>query len=460
MAYLKHVICLSGFNGVEANAILVTAVDNLGREHNILIDSGISMKSRIERDRLYRWSEGHPDPGCEIDAFLVTHAHADHAGYLPVMVAQNPKARVIMTRPTFYISGIMWENTLNLMINGRIYVPLKYKSNFANGAKIVITEKKDDIVEKPKCIELFPGISAYFHPNGHIRGSAMIFLKIGDLIILFSGDMSVYDSQTVKGLKIPEQFIGRVDMAFFESTYGDRVLVPREEAVERGCRLVKEVLSNDGSIVSPAFGIDRTTALAIDQTLHDIDPPYIDGMGGTITNLYSKSEGYWCENDHTGGVDLGIFDNRCVSGFYNRREIIYSGQPFNVITTAGMMTEGTPAIQYTLDNGFLENPKNLLGLAGYQAENSEGREIEDSIREGRPANICGRKITVRAKVFKWNISSHAGGDQLADVIAKLAPRKLFINHGTKSGRRGLVRELVLRNFNGQVYTPKNADKIE
>ena len=458
MSELLGAKLLGGANEIGASCALVFCRDDLGNEKVIAVDSGIRMKN-IKGGMT---TEGHEMPNCEVHAVLATHAHADHIGNLPVLIKANPRARVYMSRPTFYIAGAVWLDTLRLMDTEKIQASLDDICDFSEGARIIVKENFDNIILRPGWVNIFPGIDAYFGPNGHIRGSAFIVLKAGGKQVMFSGDISVYDSPTILGMKVPEQFIGNLDAIFVESTYGDRTLVNRLEEEERMAKLASETLSNGGRCLFPAFGIGRSPDVLLAQLIRNVSPLFLDGMGRKILDIYSGETGYWSGLDHSSGVDL-INDRRIrfIRDRGHREGLIYdSRMPFSVVTTAGMMIPGSCAWQYATNGHFLENPHNLLGLTGYQAEQTEGHQIEQTIEGGKEVDLTGFKARVNARVVKLSLSSHADGMQIGDIVKKLGPQKVFINHGYPAGKDGLEATLRILGYQGEIHKPCNGDTIQ
>ncbi len=465
MAELLGIKGLGGMDEIGASSTLVFTTDDLGNSRNIVIDSGMRVRNeRLEGGKLVSRSEGHLIPQETIHAVLVTHAHLDHVGNMPFLVDANPQAAVFMTLPTLHIAGETYMDTIRIMREGRSSfssVDWDSISKFSRGAKIIIMDNQDNTIKKPGWVNLFPGIDAYFGPNGHIRGSAFIVLKVGSRMIMFSGDISVFDSPTVRGMKVPEEFIGRLDAIFIEATYGHREFErSRAEEEDRMARLANETIANGGSCLFPAFGIGRSPDVFLALLIRGVNPLYLDGMGRKILDIYTDRVGYWSELDHSSGVNLESDPRiQLIKDRAERDYIIYGSEKFNVVTTAGMMIEGSCAWQYAQGNGFLENPFNLLGQTGYQAEYTEGKALEEVIDGGKEVSFGGRKLTVQARVVRLGLSSHASGMQLADIVNRLKPAKTFINHGTEEGRTGLENNLGLLGYTGEIHKPKNMDMI-
>lgn len=462
---------LGGANEIGASASQIEFLGNINQ--NALLDAGIRMINKrcdIQGKRI-TMSRGHADPDVRIDAALITHGHSDHHGNLPYLwpgiIDKNPDTKAYMTRPTFFTAGNLWLDNSFRMANKNLKVHPDFQANFNRGMRMILEQTKDILIEEPGWVEIFPGVDAYFGSNGHIRGSAFIVIRVdvgnGEYTqIMFSGDVSVYDSPTVKGMKIPEEFIGKLDAMFVEATYGDRVLIPRSEEEDRMADLAKETIEQGGICLTPGFGVGRCPDATIAQWIRGVRPLYVDGQGKQMLDLYAGPNGCWCELDHMSDVDLESSDIRYVQNRGERKELIYEGGGFSVITTAGMMMEGSCAWQYAIENRFLENPLNSVLQTGYQAEGTEGWDLQEAVKHGEPFFVSRHKsVMVEAKVPRQlQLSSHADGGQIANIVNILQPKKVFIIHGNDNGREGLKYNLLNLGFKGEIHLPNNGDVIE
>jgi Cft2 family RNA processing exonuclease len=458
---------IKGLGGMDEVGASSAQIEIPSINRNLLLDSGIRMRNKNgPHGGKIRITEGHLPSDVRIDAILITHGHSDHAGAAPTnfleILKASPNARIFMTKPTFYTAGNLWLNTSYLMEREKIVTSLEYEADFNRGMRMAIEQTQDHLVEKPGWVEVCPGVEAYFGPNGHIRGSAFIVLRTAGRQVMFTGDMSFYDSPTVKGMKVPEEFIDNLDAIFAEATYGDRVLRPRVEEEDRMAFLANDTISRNGICLAPACGVGSCPNVALAQYIRGVRPLYVDGMGKNMLDLCADpGRGYWCDLDHLSGIDLDSSAIRYVGSRDEREDLIYNSNGFSVVTTAGMMVEGSCAWQYATKNHFLGNGLNRLLITGFQAENTEGRELEEGMEQSRPIRLGGRLIRVEADVPpRLQLSSHADGTQIADMINTLRPKRVFVNHGNDNGREGLRHNLENLGFKGEIHLPNNGETIE
>lgn len=459
---------LGGWNEIGASSTLIQILENINE--NVLIDAGIRMRSRRVGHEWERWSEPPEEPNVPLKAVGITHGHADHVSWLSYILNKCRQAKVYMSVPTYHVSLQSFANQVNRIDSGRVKLEDDVEAAFFRGTRI-LTENQENFLKKPSWVEVCPGVRMYFGPNGHIRGSAFIVIEvdIGNgryLRIMFTGDISVYDSPTVRGMKIPEEFIGNLDVIVTEATYGDRVLIPRWEEEARMGYIVTKTMEAGGICMAPAFGIGRSPDAYIAQLTHEgltkAGPVYLDGQGQTFLDICADPEkGYWSELDHSSELDLNSKIIKYVRDGGHRKKLLASGGPLSVVATSGMMIKNTISYRYAASGHFLENPSNTVLYTGYTAEDTEGFELQSAVRQGRPYRVNGREVVVKASVpERLQLSSHADGPQIANIVNTLQPKRVIVVHGNQNGREGLKRELHKLGFRGQIDLPKNGDVLE
>ena len=366
-----------------------------------------------------------------VDAIFVSHAHADHTGRLPKLVAQGFCGKIFMTEPCLALTRLVLEDAYNIM-----------KEEVENFDAEILYELDDlkrvfDLVKTVgyhEQIEIGGRVTVMFHDAGHILGSAYVSVEAEGKRIVFSGDIG-NDSVPI----LPEtEPISQADIVICESTYGDRT----HESIEQRSSILKEVIlrtmSERGVLMIPSFSIERTQELlyAMDQILLNelkIDIPiFLDSpMAIRATELYRHYKSYLkFDASILAQPDLDFFS------FPNLRETLSVDEskkisdvrpPFVVIAGSGMMSGGR--IMHHLRH-YLSNAKNHVLIIGYQAEGTLGRRIYEGAKKVR---ILGEEIGVRASVSAIGaFSAHGDRDKLTRWLMPEDggnPRKIFLVDG-------------------------------
>lgn len=423
-------------HGVTGSAHLVKACGK-----NILVDWG--MRQGREEDITYDM----PIPVNSIDAVLVTHAHVDHTGYLPLLAVGGYKGKIWCTSATVDLCHIMlmdsahiqeseaeWESRKNKR-SGKPEVKPLYTSN---DAQTVIRMLEG--VEYGEETEIVPGVTAVFHDVGHLIGSAAIELKIEEngvkRTVVFSGDVGNIDQPLIKD----PQFIKYADYIVCESTYGDRLHEVVKDYRVKLAQTIQETFDKGGNVVIPAFAVGRTQELLYflrDIIVKDMVkghkiPVYVDSPMAieTIKVFDDNIYGYFDEEAMArvkDGIDPINFPTLKTTVTSDESKMInFDKQPKVIISASGMCDAGR--IRHHLKHNLWRADSTIV-FVGYQAEGSLGRRLLDGVDK---VKLFGETIEVNAKIIKLDgISGHA--DQ-AGLIRWLKgfenrPEKIFLVHG-------------------------------
>lgn len=413
---------------VTGSCHLLEVKDAVGKARRILLDCGMFQGEQMCGSK--NADDFAFDPKL-IDAVFISHAHADHTGRLPKLIAGGFTGDIYMLEPCIGLSKLVLEDAYHIMKEDakRCGSSILYELDDLKG---VFDRVKP--VSYHEEIDLAPGVSAMLHEAGHVLGSAYISIEAEGKRLVFSGDIG-NDQVPI----LPEtEPISRADIVICESTYGDRA---HEDAQQRSS-LLKEaidlVIRERGVLMIPAFSIERTQELlyAIDQLLlTDLKthiPIFLDSpMAIRATELYRHFKSFLkFDAPILAQPDLDFFS------FPNLRETLTTDEskaindtqpPFIVIAGSGMMSGGR--IMHHLRHRLPDSKSRVL-VIGYQAAGTLGRKIYEGAKNVR---IFGEEVQVRAKVSAIGAFS-AHGDQnkltrwLAPEDGKL-PTKIFLVHG-------------------------------
>lgn len=426
---------LGGADEVGASCVLVDT-----GKHRILVDAGVRMGAK-QRDRLPDLALGSQLGG--IDEVLVTHAHLDHTGALPLVHGAFPGAGITMTPPTLALLRILLFDALKIMeTNAEDEIPLYPKPAVES---LLVKSKTAPFCEP---VSLCKGaVRATFFPAGHVLGAAAVGLETEGGNVLVTGDVSIADQLTVPGMPRPRF---RPDAVVCESTYGARLHASRKAEEERLVEGVFETLRAGGRVLIPAFALGRAqeVLLALREALQRPDAPaatvWMDGMVRSICGAYGRfTEALSVPLRRRAEKGSPLFETpdgkiKQVSSAEQREEIA-SGPPCVVVSSSGMLSGG-PSTFYA--SRWAEDPAALIAITGYQDEESPGRRLLD-IMDGKEGelNIGGRTHMVRCRVGAFGLSAHADADELVGLLTSLSPRQVALVHGDPAARDALSKKL-------------------
>jgi Cft2 family RNA processing exonuclease/dsRNA-specific ribonuclease len=406
----------------------------------LLIDCGIRMNAP---DRplpdLSVLSGKHPD------AVLLTHAHTDHTGALPVLCDAFPSVPVFATPPTIDLISILFNDSIRIMAHEREgEIPLYSKTQVERVLSLVTPVG----FRQSRTIN---GVTVTFLPASHIIGAAMIHIASAAGNILFTGDYSVSPAATVPALDRP---VLPVDLIISESTYGSRLHEDRAVAEKRLVQQVNEIVQNGGKVLIPSFAIGRAqeVILILQHAMHTNKlpqvPVYVDGMVRDVCSIYSNYEMYVTAKlaKQIRKTHNPFFTNSiaAVTTPQMRNRIVSDAAPCVIIASSGMLTGGASAFYA---QKLMGDEKNAILLTGYQDEESPGRALLSLASQSgnRSFNLCGEPVEVKATVATFNLSAHADRLQMASMIESIRPGTVVLVHGDNEARNSLKNSLSIQD---------------
>lgn len=399
----------------------------------LLVDCGLFQGTEDLKER--NWNPLPVDPKT-IDYLVLTHAHLDHTGWLPVLVRDGYKKTIFANPATIELVGILLKDSGHLQEEETEDAQKHKWSKHAQPRALYTSEDIDPVLRLLKPMPRSGGfdISPEFHVEsydaGHILGSSSLELTITEngkkRVVVFSGDVGRYDQPILNDPKTPTA--KQVDVLLCESTYGDREHEAGDPLQLLG-DIVNRVVKRGGSIVIPAFAVGRTqTFMYYLRQLEDLQripkvPVYVDSpMALSATDLYLKyKEDHDVEfalEEKNGGDPLNVHE------FHLARSVEESKQINNVktciiISASGMVTGGR--VLHHLAHRLGE-ARNCVILAGFQAQGTRGRALEEGAKS---LNLFGQTVPVLAEIVEMGqFSAHAGKSELLRWLTALqAPPK-------------------------------------
>jgi metallo-beta-lactamase family protein len=409
-------------------------------ERRVLVDAGMFQGEK--QLRRLNW-EDFPVPPDTITDVLLTHAHMDHVGYLPVLVNAGFAGPVWCTAPTVDLARIVLRDAGFLQERDAEDARLGGWSKHANprplydSADVERTLPLLTTVDYERDLDLGDEVTARWTRAGHILGAASIRVATPDGSVLFSGDLGRTDHPVLRPRETPRG----ADIVLVESTYGDRehpepVNLPHEPLADA----VRRAVARGGSVLIPAFAVDRTEIVL--KALSDMrrdgriprTPVYVNSpMATAALEVYARAT-----EEMRADLDLSDLqrDLREVRSAEASRDLTTGPQqPSIIVSSSGMATGGR--VLHHLER-MLPDPRNAIVLTGYQAAGTRGR----ALLQGAPRlKMHGRYVGVRAEIVRdEEFSVHADASELVDWLRALdpAPGTVFCTHGEPAAAAALA----------------------
>jgi KH/beta-lactamase-domain protein len=423
---------LGGAQEVGRSAFLVKT-----RESSVLLDCGINPGSQRPFEAFPRFDS--PEFQIDqLDAVVITHAHLDHCGLAPFLYKYGYDGPLYCTAPTSNLMTMLQLDYLD--VANKQGITAHYDQKDVRECVLHTIPLRFGVVT-----DIAPDIRLTLHNSGHILGSAMVHLHIGEGLhnIVYTGD---YKFGRTMLLEAAATEFPRIETVVTESTYGGQedYMPSRLESEENLTKVINETLENKGKVLIPvpAVGRAQEIMLIIDgymkRGLMKEAPVFIEGMISEATAIHTAYPEYLSREVRHSILHEEV--NPFQSDYFtivehpSVRQGIMEGEPCIVLATSGML-EGGPVIEYF--KNWADDDKNTIIFVSYQIEGTMGKRVQKGVNEVTMMDNEGKLGVVQVKMRVESIegfSGHSDRRQLVNYLTHLKPKpeKIFVCHGEKS----------------------------
>ncbi len=376
--------------------------------------------------------------GRPVDALLLSHAHLDHVGSLPVLMRQRPQARIFMTEPTAAIGAALLHNSVNVMIREREEVGVIYPL-FTHRETDRATDRWQHcplgqpftVDGERSPIRADDELSFEFWEAGHVLGAAGILLRAEGRTVFYTGDVNFDDQTLLKGAVFPESGI---DVLIIEATRGDSPLpegFTREAEEQRFAEAIEKAFARGGCVLVPVFALGKTQeVLAMlykfkrNKMIADA-PIYIGGLSSKMTEIYDRranqSRRVLPRLQLFPEVGPFVLNGKTIADAPARPGRIYA-------ISSGMMTPKT--LSNIFARRIIDRPEHSIFFVGYADPESPAGVL----RRTQPNELVSldddeSAQPLRCQVEAFQFSAHASRESILEYIRKVAPKKVVLVHG-------------------------------
>lgn len=433
------VTALGGFYEVGRSCALVQTPNS-----NVIVDCGINPET-FEPTKAYPYLNEMKLELSQIDAVVLTHAHMDHCGFIPYLYAYGYDGPVYCTTPTRDLAMLLQMDFISIANKNSTY-------SAPYGIKDIQKELSHMVtVDYGEVIDITPEIKLTFYNAGHILGSSMVHLHIGDGLhnLVFTGDIKYGFTRLFDQANAA---FPRVETMFIDSTYGGRndIQPNRFDADKRLMELSMATCQRGGKVLIPTFAVGRSQEIMLVMEEYasknrDFNfPVYLDGMILEASAIHTAYPEYLRHNIQRRILSNDSpFESKIFEPVKKAREEIAEGDPAIIIAPSGMLSGG-PSVEYL--RLLANDPKNAMLFVGYQSALSLGRKIQRGMKEvptvGEDGRAASLKIAMQIETVE-GYSGHSDRPQLLSLLKNMRPKpeRIFTLHGDETKCEDLSRTI-------------------
>ena len=432
-------------------------------ESKVLLDCGYSPSGSRNLEMMPRF-DMMEDLVSELDAIVITHAHLDHMGMVPYLFKYGYRGPVYCTEPTLSLMLMQQLDFINVAGKEGGFAP--YSENDVRLAVQHAVPLKYSVVTN-----ITPDVRITFYNAGHILGSAIIHIHIGEGFhnIIYTGDFKFENSRT---LDASVHRFPRAETLIMESTYGATpVPFTRQESEQTLAEYVKKTIEDGGKVLIPVPAVGRAQEIMLVLnhlfTSGEIPevPVFLDGLVVEATAIHAAYPDYLGREIRNKIEELGnVFMSEYftpIKSIQHRDEVLNMREPVIIMATSGML-EGGPILTYLKE--FASDDRNILIFVSYQVEGTLGRKLLKGVREFHLMGERGKTelVNVKLKIVKVDgFSGHSSRQQLLGYLKAFQPkpRNLILVHGEYDAVTSLARSASKILPSTKIYTPQNLESI-
>ena len=454
-----RVTSMGGFKEVGRSSMLLQTPNS-----RVLLDCGVNVAAP-DNKTAFPYLTAPEFSIEELDAVIISHAHLDHCGFVPYLYHYGYEGPVYCTTPTRDLTTLLQLDHIDIAHREGNPLPFTVK-DIHKAIKNTLTLDYGEVTD------ISPDIRLTLHNAGHILGSAISHMHIGDgaYNLVYTGDFKYEPSRLLEPATIR---FPRAETVIMESTYGGKedVQPSRNSAEKEMMKTIYKTLKRGGKVLVPVFAVGRAQELMVvleEYMRHgmiDEVPIYIDGMICEATAIHTARPEYLSKDLRDQIFHMGrnpfVSDMFIkVQNYNQRKDIVESPEPAIILSTSGMLTGGN-SVEYF--KWLCEDERNTLIFVGYQSEGSLGRRIQKGRKDVPLEDEDGRTkefhVNMETKTIH-GFSGHSNRRQLMEYVKRLNPRpeKVITCHGDPKKAVDLASS-IHRSYKIETRTPINLDCV-
>jgi metallo-beta-lactamase family protein len=441
------------------------------RDKTILLDCGLYQGRDGEQDK----NENFDFNPCDIDLVILSHAHIDHSGRIPLLYKGGFKGEIICSKATMELCNVMlpdsghiqemevqWKNK-KLIKKGLLPEEALYSSKIAE--ECIKAFKSYNYNEE---IKPFDGLTIVLKDAGHLLGSAIIELQMQEadekpVKLVYSGDIGNFNIPLINDPSVIEH----ADYVIMETTYGDKVHNKFQDVLKELANIIKQTFDRGGNVIIPSFAVGRTQEVLYALNMYIEEDTikncsvYVDSpLAEKATKIFENNTEYFDDDaKQYQKRDNDVLDFKGLTFTHSAEESMKLNdieKGIVIISSSGMCDAGR--IKHHLKHN-LGRSENSIVFVGYQAEGTLGRRILDGNKKVR---IFGEDISVEAKIYNLQgLSGHADRNGLFKFLEniKVKPKKIFLVHGDTNSQKSFKELLDSKDYDSVIVKSKEGYKL-